>query len=239
MSAQKIAWIFFLWILSSCQSNNEQNLIVLSNSRLQLNQPFAFKTAKLDLIQPEYIPWDSVFVEVAYALGNDRALIVARHEQKNQNGLMLHLTSGSPNFVPLFESRFISETWTLHPRVLLPDVLNQPALLFAAQGTSESWGQQVFVLYEDSLEEIGYLDVALKSKADTAFYPSGFRLDDISTVIQARVNNQKLEITFACDSLLLYGFYDETIDPTVASKRVSYSYNGRDFIVHLDPLPSL
>ena len=99
-------------------------------------------------------------------------------------------------------------------------------VILLAQGTSDSWGQQVFTMSNDSIIELGYMDVTRKEQADTAFYESGFRLTDIGPFTTIHSKNGLTYFTFTADSVFYYGRIGEQVDITFSGDRIGYVFDG-------------
>lgn len=213
-------------LFMGCTSPESYESLMLSNSNLTLESNEDFEKIRLKSLELDSIPTDSLFIQVAYQINPERVLLTARSDINPSLGLKFILANPKNNYQIIDASRAIRETWTFHPQLFAAPNKPGPAVVLAAQGTSESWGQAVFLLYNDSIREIGYLDVARKEKADTSFYDTGYRLLDIGPFTEVAIDNHFLQFRFLTDSVFLYGLYGGQYDVTLDAERIKYVYNG-------------
>jgi hypothetical protein len=233
MNSLKIKTIFiginvFLISLSSCEnpdekitSDNESSMFTDSAS-----SEIIYHIVQPKQIDPETISIDSLFIQVAYQLKTDRLLIIGKSIADYPDGLKLLLVNPLNNNKLLYRSRGAWESWVLHPAFFESKDPGYPTIILAAQGTSESWGQQVFTMKNDIISEIGYLDVTRKEQADTAFYEEGYHLTDIGPFTEIKFQNGLLNFSFNTDSVLYYGAFGNKVDVTFAGDQISYNFDG-------------
>jgi hypothetical protein len=177
-------------------------------------------------IDPESIHIDSLYVQVAYQLNANRLILIGKSNNEDPQGLKMLLVNPKKNYKLIYGSNGAWESWTLHPTFFEPDKSNNPMVILAALGTSESWGQQVFLMKEDTINEIGYIDVTLKKQADTSFYEDGFQLMDIGPFTKIKTQNGLLNFSFNTDSILYYGTIDNQYDITLPGYKLEYNFDG-------------
>ncbi len=231
-NALKIKKIFIginviLFSLVSCNNSTET---VNPESPVKLNTDFS-KQADYHIIQPpqinpELIGIDSLYVQVAYQLSIDRMILIGKSKNDDQKGLRILLVNPKEDYKLIYRSRGAWESWTLHPTFFKSNLKGSPIVILAAQGTSESWGQQVFLLKGDTINEIGYLDITRKEEADTSFYEDGFRLTDIGPFTKIQTKNGLLNFSFHADSILYYGTIDDQYDITFSGAKLEYNFDG-------------
>ena len=169
---------------------------------------------------------DTLFVQVAYKVDDKRDLIIGKSINDDPKGLRLLLVDKTDQNRLLYISRGAYESWILHPTFFKSDLPGQPLIILAAQGTSDSWGQQVLAMYGDRIEEIGYLDVARKEEADTSFYDDERKLTDIAPFTKIKVEKGRMIIRFETDSVLLYGGWKDSYDVVFPGGDIRYIYEG-------------
>jgi hypothetical protein len=185
-------------------------------------------------IDPESISIDSLYIQVSYQLKPDRLMIVAKSKAGYPDGLKLLLINPLDDNKLLYRSRGAWESWILHPVFFECKEPGNPTIILAAQGTSESWGQQVFAMENDQISEIGYLDVTRKEKADTAFYEDGYRLTDIGPFTEIKFQNGLLNFSFKTDSVFYYGALGDKVDVTLPGDQISYNFDGDSLRLMVD-----
>ena len=185
-------------------------------------------------IDPESIHIDSLYIQVAYQLGKDRLLLVGKSINNDPQGLRIMLVNPMDNYKLIYRSRGAWESWTLHPTFFESKIKGSSTVILAAQGTSESWGQQVFLMKGDTVNEIGYLDVTHKEQADTSFYEDGFRLTDIGPFTKIRTKDGLLNFSFNADSILYYGTIGDQYDITFSGDKIEYNYDGDSLRVKIN-----
>ena len=211
----------------SCDNTTEKND---PKTPLKLNIDFSnhgnFHIVQPQELDPELIHIDSLYVQVAYQLDEDRFLLIGKSNNFDPQGLRMLLVNPKENYKLIYRSRGAWESWTLHPTFFESDARNNPLVILAAQGTSESWGQQVFLMKGDTINEIGYLDITRKEQADTSFYEDGFRLTDIGPFTKIQTKNGFLNFSFNADSILYYGKIGDRYDITFSGDKLEYNFDG-------------
>ena len=217
----------FLMVLHSCGNSAEENIPARETSRfLNTDARLVYQIYQPTAINPETIAIDSLFVQVAYELKPERLLIIGKSLRDYPDGLKLLLVNPLADYKLLYRSRGAWESWILHPTLFKVDKPDLPLVILAAQGTSDSWGQQVFIMESDSIIEIGFMDVTRKEQADTSFYEGGFRLTDIGPFTEITSSGKGLEFRFKTDSVFYYGRIGEQVDITFAGDALEYFYDG-------------
>ena len=185
-------------------------------------------------IDPELIDIDSLYVQVAYQLSSDRIILIGKSINNQPQGLKILLVNPKDKYKLIYRSRGAWESWTLHPTFFKSDKSNNPLIMLAAHGTSESWGQQVFLMKGDTINEIGFIDVTKKEQADTSFYEDGFRLIDIGPFTKIQSKNGLLNFSFLADSILYYGTIGDQYDITFSGDKLEYNFDGDSLHVSIN-----
>ena len=232
MNNRKINSIFigisiFLAGLVSCENSGTTTTSDKITGHSNVSEwEMVYHMVKPEQLDPETINIDSLFVQVAYELKPDMQLLIGKSTEQLPEGLKLLIVNPLDNYNLLFRSRGAWESWILHPTFFKPENPDQPLIILLAQGTSDSWGQGVFMVKNDVFTELGYMDVTRKEQADTAFYEGGFRLTDISPFTEIYSKNGLLNFNFTCDSVFLYGSFGEQVDITFSGDRIGYVFDG-------------
>jgi len=232
MNNLKISSIFigisaFLILLNSCNNSGEEKQPEQEPSKfLSTDGGLVYQIIQPIAIKPETIAIDSLYIQVAYQLKPERLLVIGKSIRDYPDGLKLLLVNPLDDYKLLYRSRGAWESWILHPILFRANLPDMPLVILAAQGTSDSWGQQVFILKNDSINEIGFMDVTRKEQADTAFYEGGFRLTDIGPFTEIKSVNGLLTFSFNTDSVFYYGRIDDKLDITFSGDQLKYNYDG-------------
>ena len=231
-NAQKIKTIFIgiNVILFSLFSFDNSTEAIDPESPVKLNTDFSdqveYHIMQPPQIDPELIGIDSLYVQVAYQLSIDRIILIGKSKNADPQGLRILLVNPKENYKLIYRSRGAWESWTLHPTFFESNLKGSPIVILAAQGTSESWGQQIFLMKGDTINEIGYLDITRKEQADTSFYEDGFRLTDIGPFTKIQTKNGLLNFSFQVDSILYYGTIGNQYDITFPGDQLEYNFDG-------------
>lgn len=236
-NALKIKTIFIginviLFSLVSCDNSTEK---VDSEYPAIINVDFSeqvdYHIVHPQELDPEQIHIDSLYVQIAYQLDKDRLLLVGKSNNNDPQGLRMLLVDPNDNYKLIYRSRGAWDSWTMHPTFFESKIKGSASVILAAQGTSESWGQQVFLMQGDIVNEIGFIDVTHKEQADTSFYEDGFRLTDIGPLTKIRTKDGLLNFSFQADSILYYGTIDDQYDITFSGDKLEYNYDGDSLMV--------
>jgi len=189
---------------------------------------------QLESINTESIKIDSLYIQVAYKLQPDRILIVGKNKSDKPEGLSLLLLNPEKDNKLIFQSRGAWESWTLHPTIFKSKKASDPTVILASMGTSESWGQRVYLMNGDSIKEIGFMDVTNKESADTSFYEVGYRLTDIAPYTEINLTDNSIDFSFKCDSVFYYGSIGDDYDITFAGDELSYHFDGDSLMLKVN-----
>jgi len=231
-NAQKIKTIFIginviLFSLVSCDNSTEK---IDSGKPAKLNTDFSeraeYHIVKPQELDPERIDIDSLYVQIAYQISTDRLIIIGKSENDDPQGLRMLLVNPKKNYKLIYRSRGAWDSWTMHPTFFNSNIKGSSTVILVAHGTSESWGQQVFLMKGDIVKEIGFIDVTHKEQADTSFYEDGFRLTDIGPLTKIRTKGGLLNFSFQADSILYYGTIGDQYDITFSGDKLEYNYDG-------------
>lgn len=238
-NVQKIKKIFIginVILLSLLSCDNSPKTIDPDKSS-KLNTNFSDNTNYFIVdppqIDPELIIIDSLYVQVAYQLNADRLIIIGKSNNNDPQGLKLMLVNPEDNYKLIYQSKGAWESWTLHPTFFDSNLDDAPIVILAAQGTSESWGQQVFLMKGDIINDIGYIDITHKEQADTSFYEDGFKLTDIGPYTKIQTKNGMLNFSFNADSVLYYGTIGNQYDITFPGNKLEYNFDGDSLMLKI------
>ena len=239
-NALKIKTIFIginviLFSLVSCDDSSEK---INSGAPAKINVDFSEQVDYIIVhpkeLDPESIHIDSLYVQVAYQLEKDRLLLVGKSNNNDPQGLRMLLVNPNKKYKLIYKSRGAWDSWTMHPTFFESNNKGSATVILAAQGTSESWGQQVFLMNGDLVKEIGYLDVTHKEQADSSFYEDGFRLTDIGPFTKIRTKDGLLNFSFNADSILYYGTIGDQYDITFSGDKLEYNFDGDSLRVSIN-----
>lgn len=187
----------------------------------------SYQKSEYPLLEAENILIDSLFIQVAYKLGSKRNLLIARNIEDDVQGLKLLLVDPSDNNKLIYRSSGSYESMTLHPTFFVPNNSSYPTIITCGIGMLESWGQRLFIMKGDTLNDISYLDIAAKIEVDSSFTEKGFELKDIGPYAKVKMDETGIHLSFLTDSLIYYGEKDEITDPILNAKEVEYTlYDG-------------
>jgi len=235
----KINWtftaisLFFLFFVSCNSTNTKLNV----DSPPEILQKFSgnenYSIFYPETIDPEQIYIDSLFIQVAYKFTNDRLLLIGKSQLNDPKGLkLLLIDSGNKNRL-LYRSKGAYESLTMHPTFFKSNNINSPIVILCAHGLSESWGQEIFILKGDTVNEIGFLEVTGKEPADMAYYESGYKLTDIGPQTDVFIKNRNLNFRFITDSVFYLGVIGEDYDITLPANKIEYRYDGDSLMLVL------
>ncbi len=174
------------------------------------------------ILDAEKILIDSLYIQVAYELSPERWLLIARNQNFVPEGLKLLLINPTLDNELIYRSKGAYESMILHPTFFLPDNKNEAWIILCALGTSESWGQNLFFMDGDVINEIAYLDIAIKEESESLDYD--MRLLDIAPTTSIRKNNDGFHFTFETDSLIYFGSLGDKDDPIIKGSSFEYVF---------------
>lgn len=208
-------------IPSDPQSDNSRNEV-------------SYVKKEFPLIDPESIHIDTLYIQVAYALTENRWVLIARSIEDDPKGLKFIIVDPTNDFQLIYRSKGAYESLTLHPTFYLPKDRNKAWIILCNLGQYESWGQELFFMKGDSINEIAYLDIAIKEEADSIYYESGFVLKDISAVTSIYEDMKGIHFAFNTDSVVYFGSVDDKLDPVIAGNKTIYTYYSGKLFFELD-----
>jgi hypothetical protein len=197
------------------------------NSIISYTEDATFETKEYPLIDPETIQIDSLFVQVAYALSEKRWIIIGRSVNDDPTGLKLLLIDPLKDNKLLFQTKGAYQSLILHPTFFISSLPYDPTIILCAIGISASWGQVIYLMKNDTIKELGYMDVVMKEAVDSTIFENHYLLKDISPYTSINKTNNGVHFTFKADSILYYGSKGDIIDPTLSGQAIKYTfYNG-------------
>jgi hypothetical protein len=191
------------------------------------NTETAYKQKEFQLIDPEKIEIDSLYIQVGYQLSPNRILLIARKNEAIQEGLKMLLIDPTQSNKLLFRSRGVYDSMIMHPTFFIPEKDDNAWIILTALGFTESWGQNLFFLKGDTINEISYLDIASKEESDYKEDESGLRLMDIAPFTSIYKNEKGFTFTFTCDSIYYYGDIGTQNNPILKGSSFSYVFKEK------------
>ena len=214
---------FTLPFCSSPADTAPENPILISSSS---RNEVTYHKVEYPMIDAESIQIDSLYIQVAYEINPERWILIAESINDMPEGLRLMLINPKKKNQLIYKSKGAYESMTLHPQFFIPDDKESPWVILCAIGQLESWGQNLFLMKGDQINEIAYLDVAKKEEADTLFYESGYKLSDVSAFTVVHMDSLGIHFSFKTDSLVYFGQLGEQLDPIVSGTALSYTYSN-------------
>lgn len=217
---------FFLLIIhfNRCSSptSTPENPEKISNSN---KAEISYQKKNFRMIEGEKIQIDTLYIQVAYEITPERWVVIAESVNDDPKGLRLLLVNPKKNYELIYKSNGAYESMTLHPQFFIPND-ESPWILLCAIGQMESWGQILFFMDGDKINEIAYMDVAIKQEADSEYYESGYKLTDISEVTSIYKDKNGIHFNFETDSIKYFGTLEEILDPVLSGDKVSYTFHN-------------
>ena len=217
------------FLLSNCTNSEDpvqtKTAPIPSLNNTEESDGIDYSIVEFPIIEGDQLDIDSLFVQVGYQLNEERWILIGRSMKDDPKGLKMLLINPKENFKLLYQSRGAYESMTLHPQFFKPVNPNDPWVILCALGQNESWGQELFFMKGDSIQEASYLDVALKEEADSSFYEKGYVLKDISPYTRITKNGNEFRFSFEADSLLYFGDIENKIDPVLDGHQLAFIYN--------------
>lgn len=174
------------------------------------------------MIAGEDILIDTLYAQVAYVISPKRWIVIGNGINDDPAGLKLMLVDPSTDYSLIYRSKGAYESMILHPTFYQSSNPNDPLIILCALGQLESWGQELFLMKGDTINEIAYLDVSVKVEADNEF--DDYSLKDISPYTMVEKNQEGLIFSFSADSIKYFGFRNEIADPVITSSDLKYRY---------------
>lgn len=195
---------------------------------ISYSQNTEFEITEYQLIDAESIQIDSLYVQVAYELSKNRWILIGNSIYEDPTGLKLLLIDPMDDNKLLYRSKGAYESLILFPTFFKSSNSDDPTIILCSLGQMVPWGQELFLMKNDTIVEIDYMDVVMKVKADTTLYDEDDNtLKDIGPFTKINKTETGIHFTFETDSILFYGSKDDVIDPILSGGALKYTYfNG-------------
>jgi len=214
--------------IAACTFTDDENEpkmeIDLSNYLISIsyNDSSTFKQVAYPMINADEVAIDSLYVQVGYELNENRWILIGNSTEEDPTGLKLLLVDPTSNYKLIYRSKGAYESITLHPSFFKSTDQDDPLIILCALGQLDSWGQEVFFMKGDTINEVAYLDVA-RYRIDPED-ESGYRLEDISSLTQIKKNQSGIIFQFKTDSIRYFGVRNEVVDPIISASKLEYRY---------------
>lgn len=212
--------LLFFFSCNAPSEKSEENKSEISNIKTAIS----FTIKEFKIIDYEEINIDTLFIQVAFELNPQRWILIARNIDEDPEGLKLLLIDPTKGNKLLYRSKGAYESMILHPTFFVPDNEKTPWVILCALGMDESWGQNLFFMNGDEINEIAYLDIAKKEDADPSLYENGERLADIAPDTKVIKNKTGYHFTFGCDSIIYFGELGDKVDPILKGSSIGFTY---------------
>ena len=224
----------YLSVFSACTFSTEEkesekeSATSASKISITYKDSSTFKRVQYPMIDAERITIDSLYVQVAYELNENRWILIGNSIDEDPTGLKLLLVDPSQDYKLIYRSKGAYESLILSPSFFKSSNQEDPLIILCGIGQLDSWGQKVFFMKGDKINEIDYLDVALlRSDADDE---SGYKLEDISEFTQIKKKSDGIIFQFLADSIRYFGVRNEIADPLISSLDLEYRYFNDELI---------
>lgn len=184
----------------------------------------AYTKKEFKILDAEKILIDSLYIQVAYELNPERWLLIARKSANDEEGLKMLLIDPTQSNKLLFRSRGMYDSMIMHPTFFIPNDSKSPWIILTGLGFSESWGQKLFFVKGDTINEITYLDIASKEEADYEDDESELRLMDIAPYTSIYKNESGFNFSFNCDSIYYFGDIGDQNNPIFEGSAFKYIF---------------
>ncbi len=220
--------------LSNCSSPEDSSTVLSDPQSNNSRNEASYVKKEFPLIDPESINIDTLYIQVAYAINENRWVLIARSIEDDPKGLKFMIVDPKKDFKLIYRSKGAYESLTLHPTFYLPKDRKKAWIILCNLGQYESWGQELFFMKGDSVNEIAYLDIAIKEEADSIYYESGFVLKDVSAVTSIYEDTKGIHFAFNTDSIMYFGSIDDKLDPVIAGDKTIYTYYSGKLFFELE-----
>lgn len=193
-------------------------------SEINYTSDVIYNKSEYPIIDPDEITIDSLFIQVAYKLNSNRNLLIARKIENDTEGLKLLIIDPNDNNKLIYRSKGSFESMTLHPTFFIPNDMSRPSIILCNIGMLESWGQRFFIMDGDTVNDIGYIDIAAKFEADSSYTEKGYELKDIGPYSNLAMAESGFHLSFNTDSIIYFGGKGELIDPIIEANKLEYIY---------------
>lgn len=196
----------------------------LSNKLVHINfdEEAQYSKANFRMIAGEDIHIDTLYAQVAFVISPNRWIIIGNGINEDPTGLKLLLVDPSLDYSLIYRSKGAYESMILFPTFYQSSNPKDPIIILCALGQTDSWGQELFLMKGDTINEIAYLDVSVKVDADDDY--DEYFLKDISSYTMIEKSQNGLIFSFSADSIKYFGFHNEIADPVITGKDLKYLY---------------
>lgn len=211
--------------ISNCTSTSTPSESSTDNSLIKINYTsnlVKYKAETFKMLDADAIEIDSLYIQVAYELSSNRWIIIGNSIEEDPTGLKLLLVDPKSDYRLIYRSKGAYQSLILNPRFFKSEDNNDPLIILCALGQMESWGQNLFLLKGDSINEIAYMDVAYKPALDSL--SEEYTLKDISPYTKIEKQKDGIYFSFDTDSMVYYGEIDGVYDPTISANSLKYKY---------------
>ena len=209
-------------------STNTSPILFTPDSHPQMHFTYsgdvAYTKKEFTILDPDEILIDSLYIQVAYELSSTRWILIARKSTNDEEGLKMLLIDPTQSNKLLFRSRGMYDSMIMHPTFFIPNDSKSPWIILTGLGFSESWGQKLFFVKGDTINEITYLDIASKEEADYEDDESELRLMDIAPYTSIYKNESGFNFSFSCDSIYYFGDIGDQNNPIFVGSAFKYIF---------------
>jgi len=190
----------------------------------------------LDLpVLPDNVRHDTLLVHTTHDLGNGRFLMAAQNNDYNRDGIRLYLYRPQPDSSAaiIAWSRPGYDSETMLPTFFSTGNHAGGLVILANMGERQSWGQEVFWLRGDTIQSLGFLDVAVrgwKTVDDSTFQ---FRTS-IAPRTAVHGGDGAFTFTFTGDSVQVYDDLRGGSEVMFPAARVLYRYDDGHWRLVID-----
>lgn len=203
---------------TSTEKSEEDSSIHISYS----DNTIEYKKETLKKLDAESIIIDSLFIQIAYEVSSERWIIIGNSVDEDPTGLKLLLVDPTDNYSLIYRSKGAYESFTFLPRFFTSEDKSDPMIILCALGQMDSWGQNLFLMKGDTINEIAYMDVALKPETDGV--SEEYTLKNISPFTKIEKQKDGIYFSFDADSMMYYGEVDGNYDPIISAQKLNYKY---------------
>ncbi len=178
---------------------------------------------------------DTLLIYTTHAMGNGLFVMAARNVEDTREGLRLYLYRPRPDSSAdvLAYSKPAYDSAVMLPTYFTTGDTADGIIILANYGERESWGQNVFLLKNDQIKDLGWLDVAerdWKTQDDSTFQ---WR-DNIAPQVKVKGEDGRFAFTFEGDSVQLYDDLQAHKDVMLPTDHIAYHYDGTQMVLMVD-----
>lgn len=192
--------------------------------RFDYTDKVIYTKKEFTILDAEKIIIDSLYIQVAYELSSNRWILISRKITDDKEGLKMLLIDPTQSNKLLYRSRGMYDSMIMRPTFFLPNDKRSPWIILTGLGFRESWGQKLFFLKGDTINEITYLDIASKEEADYEDDESGLRLMDIAPYTSIHKDETGFNFNFSCDSIYYFGEIGNQVNPIFEASTFKYVF---------------